>query len=540
MALARLDAVDLDLIVDTLKDFINRNATLAQRLHWDETDTCPADIVRAMLGPEVGLHLPFLPTEYGGMGGGAYDIYRLSCEFAQIDLGLATSMLAVALGTDPIRVGCTEPQQSRWLTRIADEGLIVAYAVTEPEAGSNVQNVQTQAERITNGNGEVTHYKLSGTKQFISNGSIADLYTVLARTPDGPSFFIVERGTPGLTAGKHEVKHGIRLSDTAQVLFDEVVVPADQLVGETEGEGLKQANKVFGFTRLMVAGFGLGAGLAALSKAIAYSKQRRQMGTLLCEKQGYTHKLLVPNSVRLAAARAYIEHVADLLDSGQTDRQVEGAIAKFFATEAGNLAADDAVQALGGYGYCVEYEVEKIRRDARILRIYEGTSEILQNIVGVYRMRDAVRSKGAWYGEMAEQVEPFANAGGPAVAKTARFLSIALDLMFHRKLGRQQHALFEAATSIVEVETAVALVRAAGMSDDPLLEAQARVWASDVALSVPTRIVKLLSAASVLEPAQFEELVKAADLPGAIVLQSGRLADLDFIARAITDMLDQS
>ena len=533
MSLARLEAGDLGLIVDTLKDFTSRNTPLDRRLQWDVSDTCPVDVVRAMLSPEVGLHLVFLPAEYGGMGGGAYDIYRLSCEFAQIDLGLATTMLAVALGTDPIRVGCTKAQQRRWLPRIAGEGLIVAYAVTEPEAGSNVQNVQTQARRITDANGKVTHYQLTGVKQFISNGSIADLYTVLAKAPEGPSFFIVERGTPGLTPGKHEVKHGIRLSDTAQVLFQDVVIPADQLVGEKEGEGLKQANEVFGFTRLMVAGFGLGAGVAALGKAIAYSKQRRQMGTLLCEKQGFTHKLLVPNSVRLAAARAYIEQVADLLDSGREDRQVEGAIAKFFATEVGNIAADDAVQALGGYGYCVDYEVEKIRRDARILRIYEGTSEILQNIVGLFRMRESVRSKGLYYGVMADEIEPLADAGGPAAAKAARFLSTAIDRLFHEKLARQQYALFECATSIAEVETAVALVRAARFGE-PLLKAQARVWASDVALSVPTRLLKLFSAARVLEPAAFEDFRAAADLPGAIALQSGRLADLDFIARAIT------
>ena len=523
MTLTRLDPGDLDLIVDTLKEFTGRNTPLGQRMQWDESDTCPADIVRAMLGPEVGLHLPFLPAEYGGMGGGAYDIYRLSCEFAQIDLGLATSMLAVALGTDPIRVGSTEAQKRKWLTRIAGEGLIVAYAVTEPEAGSNVQNISTEARPIADADGKVTHYSINGVKQFISNGSIANLYTVLAKAPGGPSFFIVERGTPGLTPGKHEIKHGIRLSDTAQVIFDDVIVPADQLVGGVEGEGLKQANEVFGFTRLMVAAFGLGAGIAALNKAIAYSKQRRQSGSLLCEKQGYTHKLLVPNSVRLEAARAYIEYVADLLDSGNKDRQIEGAIAKIFATEAGNIAADDAVQALGGYGYCVEFEVEKIRRDARILRIYEGTSEILQNIVGLFRMRESVRSKGEFYGAMADQVEPFADAGGPAVAKTARFLSVAIERLFRAKLIHQQHVLFECATSIVEVETAAALVRTAGISGSELMKAQSRVCAREVAMSVPTRLLKVSG-----------DFLDAADLPGVVALQSGRIADLDFIARAIT------
>ena len=534
MQLARLDAGDLDLIVATLKEFTGRETPLDRRLQWDGSDTCPVEAVRAMLGPDVGLHLVFLPAEHGGMGGGAYDIYRLSCEFAKIDLGLATSMLAVALGTDPIRVGCTPAQKERWLPRIANEGLIVAYAVTEPEAGSNVQNVSTLAERVLDASGRVTHYRLTGVKQFISNGSIADLYTVLAKAPDGPSFFLVERKTPGLTPGKHEVKHGIRLSDTAQVLLQDVVVPADQLVGEKEGEGLKQANEVFGFTRLMVAGFGLGAGLASLEKAIAYSKQRRQMGTLLCEKQGFTHKLLVPNSVRLAAAQAYIEYTADLLDSGTEDRQVEGAVAKYFATEVGNIAADDAVQALGGYGYCVDFEVEKIRRDARILRIYEGTSEIMQNIIGVFRMRQSVRSKGAFYNGMAGEVEPFADAGGPAVARAARFLSAAVDLAYHQKLMKQQHALFEFATSMAEVETAVALVRKAASASDPLVKTQSRVWASDVALSVTTRLLKLFSASGVLEPEEFTLMSTVADLPGTLALQAGRLADLDEIAHAIT------
>lgn len=534
MPLARLESADLEMIVETLKSFTDRFSPLDRRLQWDDDDTCPVEIVRGMLSPEVGLHLAFLPAEYGGMGGGAYDIYRLSCEFARIDLGLATSMLAVALGTDPIRVGCTEAQRQRWLPRIANEGLIVAYAVTEPEAGSNVQNIQTRALPVRDAAGRVTHYRIDGTKQFISNGSIADLYTVLARAPGGPTFFVVERGTPGLSAGKHEIKHGIRLSDTAQVLFEDVVVPADQMVGGKEGDGLRQANEVFGYTRLMVAGFGLGAGLTALDKAIAYSKQRRQMGTLLSEKQGFTHKLLVPNSVRLAAARAYIEQVAALLDSGQEDRQIEGAIAKYFATEVGNVAADDAVQALGGYGYTVDYEVEKIRRDARILRIYEGTSEILQNIVGLYRVRESVKSKGRHYGAQADEVESLVECGGPAAAQAARFLSIAADLLFHEKLMRQQHALFECATSITEVETALALVRAAAASGDALTRAQARVWAGDVALSAPMRLLKLFGASGALTPAAFADLRAAADVDGALALQAGRLADQDDIARTIT------
>jgi alkylation response protein AidB-like acyl-CoA dehydrogenase len=530
----RLDPDDLDLVLKTLKEYTDRETPRDRRLKWDEEDVCPEDVVRAMLGPDVGLHLVFLPAEYEGMGGGAYDVYRLSCEFAKIDLGLATAMLAVALGTDPIRVGCTHEQKLMWLPRIANEGLVVAYGVTEPEAGSNVQALKTRAEHVTDANGRVTHYKLNGVKQFISNGSIADLYSILALAPGGPTFFVVERKTPGLTPGKHEVKHGIRLSDTAQVLLQDVVIPAANIVGEQEGLGLKQANEVFGYTRLMVAAFGLGAGLAALEKAIAFSKERKQFGTYLCEKQGFTHKLLVPNSVRLAAAQAYIEYVADLLDSSSQDRQIEGSVAKLFASEVGNVAADDAVQALGGYGYCVDYEVEKIRRDARILRIYEGTSEIQQNIIGVFRMRENVRSKGRFYGELAAEVEGHAEVGGPAVARATRFLSDATNVAFRAKLTHQQYAVFEFATAMAEVETAVALARAAARAVDPLMQAQSRVWASEVALSVPARVLKVMAQAGSVDPADFARLTELGSLSDAIAVQTGRLADMDFIAGAIT------
>jgi len=534
MQFKRLDAEDLDLVVKTLKEFTEREAPLERRLEWDKSDTCPTDVVRAMLGPEVGLHLVFLPEEHGGMSGGAYDVCRLSEEFAKIDLGLATAMLAVALGTDPIRVGCTDEQKKRWLPRIAEEGLIVAYGVTEPEAGSNVQDLRTEATRITDQDGRVTHYRLNGVKQFISNGSIADLYTILAKAPDGPTFFVVERNTPGLTPGRHEIKHGIRLSDTAQLLLQDVVIPASNIVGEREGDGLKQANEVFGYTRLMVAAFGLGAGLAALEKAIAYAKQRRQFGSYLAEKQGFTHKLLVPNSVRLAAARAYIEYVADLLDSGTADRQVEGSIAKLFATEVGNVAADHAVQALGGYGYCVDFEVEKIRRDARILTIYEGTSEIQQSIINIFRMREIVRSKGQFYLRMAEEVEPLVEVGGPAVARAARFLADAAQTAFRAKLVRKQHIAFEFATAMADLETAVALARAAARTDDELLKAQSRLWGCQVTLAVPARILAALSASNGVAAEDFSRLQRLGDLDGGVALQAGRLADMNLVAERIT------
>ncbi len=524
----------LDLILKTLKEFAGHEAPLDKRLKWDDTDVCPEDIVRAMLGPDVGLHLVFLPAEYDGMGGGAYDVYRLSTEFARIDLGLATAMLAVALGTDPIRVGCTHEQKSRWIPRIANEGLIVAYGVTEPEAGSNVQNLKTEAERITDASGRVTHYKLNGVKQFISNGSIADLYTILARTPDGPTFFVVERKTPGLTPGKHEVKHGIRLSDTAQVLLQDVVIPAENLVGDKEGQGLKQANEVFGYTRLMVAAFGLGAGLASLEKAIAFSKERKQFGSLPLRKAGL-HAQAARAEQRPPRRGAGLHRIrgrpARLGQRRPADRGLGGQAVCHRGRQPGGRRCGAGP---GGYGYCVDYEVEKIRRDARILRIYEGTSEIQQNIIGVFRMRENVRSKGRFYNEMAEEADAWTEAGGPAVAKAARFLSAATIAAFRAKLTHQQHAVFEFATAMTEVETAAALARAASRKNDPLQLAQSRVWASDVALSVPSRILKVMTAAGSIEPTEFARLAALGDLSEALREQVGRLSDMDFVARTIT------
>jgi len=465
-----LDAEMLDMILGSLRTVAERRLPQQVRLELDERAEFPRELIEEMLGPDLGLHLVFLPEEVGGLGGGARDVFRVSEEMARIDLGVATSFLAIALGVDPIIVGGTEEQRRHWLGRIAEEGLIVAYGVTEPAAGSNVASVHTTAEPIAGPDGTVRAYRLDGTKQFITNGSVAEVYTILAKTPGGPSFFVVERGAPGLSVGAPEHKHGIRASDTSQVILDGVEVPAANLLGGVEGQGLHQANRVFGYTRMMVAAFGLGAGEEAISRAIAYGQERQQFGKPLVAFQGFTHKLIVPHVVRLEAARAYCEAMAARLDAGEEGLQVEGSVAKLFATEAGNAAADAALQAHGGYGYTREYEVEKIRRDVRITTIYEGTSEIQQSIVGTYRWRDTVRGKGRFYGGMAAAVR---EAGGEeAAALAAEALSETILAAHVTRLPREQFAMFELARLAAEVETACALaVRAATAGrDDPRSE----------------------------------------------------------------------
>ena len=284
---------------------------------------------------------------------------------------------------------------------------------------------------------------------------------MLAQTPEGPAFFVVEKDMPGFTAGKPEEKHGIRSSNTAPLIFDDVLVPVENLLGGVPGQGLDQANEVFGYTRLMVAACALGAGTAALEKVIAYAKERVQFGSPLLEKQGYTHKLVLPYVAKLEAARAYIEAVTTRLDSGETDLQVEGAVAKLFTTETANSCADAAIQALGGYGYVREYDVEKIKRDVKITTIYEGTSEMMQFIISVFRWRSTVQSKGALYGSMAEQLDAVHEAAPtsrPTSSPPPCVCSTALVEEVHKAKGtRQQHVMFRMAEFAAAAETAAAL-----------------------------------------------------------------------------------
>jgi alkylation response protein AidB-like acyl-CoA dehydrogenase len=365
-------------ILRDLKDYAERVLTPRFLLDLDERGEFPHQVLRDLYDPALlGLHLLFIPKQYGGMGASAHDVCRVSEALAGIDLGIATGLLATFLGTDPLLVGGTEAQKQRWMTRIAREGLLVACAATEAQAGSDLAAMQTRAEPVLE-EGKVAAYRLTGRKQSITNGSVAALYTVLALAPGGPSWFLVQRNAEGLSHGKPENKHGIRASNTSALLLDGVVVPSEALLGEVEGRGLEQAQSVFGYTRLMVAAFGLGAGLAALRKAVEYSRVRVQGGSALSEKQAFTHKLTVPNLVRLEAARAYIEWTAGRFDAGGESVGTEGSVAKYLATEAGNRAAEDAIQALGRCGYAREYGVEKLKRDVRITTIYEGTSEMLE------------------------------------------------------------------------------------------------------------------------------------------------------------------
>src|ERR1700752_5104220 len=435
----------LKLSIKSLREFAKKRLPDQELIDLDARDECPLEIVRHMCSPDkLGIQLLFIPEEFGGMGGGTFDVYCICEEMARIDLGVATSVLATFLGSDPIFVGATPAQKRIWLTRIAEEGLLFAYGATEPEAGSDLGALRTTAEPVIQ-DGKTVGYKITGNKQWISNGGIADAYTILANTPGGPSWFIVEKGAKGFTHDKPEDKHGIRLSNTAALALDNVYVDADRLVGGGGGAGRNLARGVVGFKRFVVAAFGLGAGWAALDRAIPYSTKRIQAGAPLSEKQGYTHKLIVPNAVRLEAGRAYIEETAERIDAGEGSLNTEGAIAKYMSTEAGHAAADASIQALGGYGYTHEYMVEKISRDVRITRIYEGTSEIMEMTISRDRWQLHLKTKGQYYHDRAREAEALharcPNVGADLAALAHHALAEIMERARAARLTRYQHIL---------------------------------------------------------------------------------------------------
>jgi alkylation response protein AidB-like acyl-CoA dehydrogenase len=543
-SLAGLDLESRQMVLDTVAQLKKRLLTKERIIEFDRKEIFPEEVIREMLGPEIGLQLLMIPEAYGGLGGGARDSCAITREMSKICLGITTAFFAIQLGADPIIVGATEAQKKMWLGKIAAGEALVAYAVTEPDAGSNVAALKTKADPVTDASGRITGYRINGNKQFISTGGYADFITVLAQTPEGPTFFIMEKDTPGFQRGKGEEKHGIRASNTSPLTFTDAFVPVENLIGGVPGQGLKQANEVFGYTRLMVAAMGLGAGEAALEIAVPYAKERVQFKTPLSEKQGYTHKLIVPNVVRLAAAEAYIEEVAERLDAGEKDLEVEGSIAKWFATEAGNRACEDCIQALGGYGYIVEYGVEKIKRDVRITTIYEGTSEIQQNIISTFRWKKSRKTKGQFYGAMAAEMEQLEKnhpgCGGVFYALAARALNHLIVVADMSRLTRQQILMFDLADLMAHVEVGVAVARRAAalaIAGDPQAERAglvARIFAWEVCHLFERNSLRILSGTGEIDAAAVAESlaeIRFSEFSGSyrnVIKDMDRLADIVF------------
>jgi len=544
-----IEKSELDMIEGAIKDFAAENFPPSRLLELDHNDEYPIREIRQMCGDGLGLHLIFIPQAFEGMGGGAWDSYRVCETMAHIDLGVATGIFATFLGADPIVFGATEEQKKKWLTRIAVEGLLMAYGATEPDAGSDLGALRTTATPVME-DGKIIGYKLNGNKQWISNGGYADMYTILAKAPNGPTWFVLEKGAGGFSYGKPEDKHGIRTSNTAALQLADVFVPVENLVGDVEGNGLMQAQMVFGYTRLMVAAFGLGGGWGALDRAIPYSTERILRGGPLSEKQGFTHKLIVPHVARLEAARSYVEETAERIDNNEGNLNTEGAIAKYMATEAGNAAADASIQALGGYGYTKEYMVEKHRRDVRITTIYEGTSEIMEMTISRDRWQLHLKTGGQYYHDLARQMEQLhaqnPNVGAGTAAITLHTLAELLERARVRRLTLNQHILLRIGEWIAWAECSGSMARRANRAANGTLHEKAnarfdaatlavlsRIFARDAAMKVGQDGLKWILGADTLTPAETADFERKLNLSAIYQTQTGQLEDMDQARNAL-------
>ena len=331
---------------------------------------------------ELGLVNLTLPERVGGMGLGCFELVLVTEELCRACLGIGTTLCINTLAAEPLVQLGSPAQQERYLSRLTAGGF-ASFALTEPGAGSDVAGIRTRAVRVEGG------WQLNGSKIWISNAPLADFFVVFAKTDAeaghrGMTAFIVERDSAGLSIGQPMSKLGQRAAPTAEVFFDNLFVPEAQRLGE-EGSGFGLAMQVFDHSRPMVAAFGVGLIQRCVDESLAYARTRISMGKPLIEHQAIAHKL-AEMQMRLEAARLLTYQAAWLTDQGQRST-LQASIAKAFAADAAMWAATEAIQIFGGMGYSTEYPVEKLFRDAKVLQIYEGTSEIQRNIIAREMLR---------------------------------------------------------------------------------------------------------------------------------------------------------
>jgi butyryl-CoA dehydrogenase len=330
----------------------------------------------------------FIPTEYDGLGGGMFEMALVVEELSKACGGIALSYAASGLGTIPIILFGTPEQKKTWLPRLAE--ILAAFALTEPNAGSDAAAIKTQAKP------DGDSYVITGTKQWITNAGEATIYTVVcltdpARGVRGSSAILVEKGTPGFDFGKKENKMGIRASATRELVLTDCRVPKSNILGK-EGMGFLVAMKTLDQSRPGVAAQALGIAAGALDKAVAYAQERKQFGKPISSFQGLQF-MLADMATQVEAARALTYAAARAIDAGEKDVSKISAMAKVFASDTAMRVTTDAVQVFGGYGYMKEYPVEKMMRDAKITQIYEGTNQIQREVIAMNLIKESIRGK---------------------------------------------------------------------------------------------------------------------------------------------------
>lgn len=353
-------------------------------LQLDENEEFPWEIVRILAQSD--LFGVYLPEEYGGLGGGCFELCLAVEELSKACCGVTTTFAASGLGTYPILLFGTPEQKEKYLPDLASGKKLAAFGLTEAGAGSDAAGVATTA--IKDGD----EYILNGTKQWITNGGEAEVYTVIAMTnkakgPRGASAFIVEKGTPGFDFGKKEKKMGIRSSATRELIFQDCRIPKENLLSK-EGMGFIVAMKTLDKSRPGVGAQAVGVAQGALDYAVKYAKERVQFGQPISSFQGIQF-MLADMATQIEAARALVYATARMVDSGEKDVSRASAMSKLFASDVAMKVTTDAVQIFGGYGYMREYPVEKMMRDAKILQIYEGTNQIQRNVIALDMIKEA-------------------------------------------------------------------------------------------------------------------------------------------------------
>lgn len=363
------------MIKKALADFGEKHIE-KERRQWDENQIFPREVF-TKLG-ELGLMGVLVPEEYGGAGMGYHEYVAAIEEISVWDPAIGLSLAAHnSLCTNHILTFGNEEQKKKWLPKLASGEWIGAWGLTEPNTGSDAGNMMTTA--IDKGD----HWLLNGSKNFITHGNSGDVVVVMARTGEvgdkkAMTAFVVERGTPGLKAGRKEDKLGMRASETTEVILEDCKIPKENVLGEI-GDGFVQALKVLDGGRISIAALSLGIAEGALRASIAYSKERHQFGQPISSFQGISFKL-ADMATKVEAARQLIKNASEIKNNHKPVTK-ESAMAKYYASEVAVQVSDDAVQIFGGYGYTKDYPVEKYYRDSKLCTIGEGTSEIQKLVI---------------------------------------------------------------------------------------------------------------------------------------------------------------
>jgi alkylation response protein AidB-like acyl-CoA dehydrogenase len=375
------------MIVDTAREVAEKKI-LPVREEYDEKGVFPWDVVQALA--EVDLCGLYIPEEYGGFGGGVFELSLAVEELSRVCGGISLAMAATALGTFPILLFGSEEQKKKYLPDIAAGKKIAAFGLTEANAGSDALGMKTTAKL------DGDQYVLNGTKQWITNGENAEIYTVVAKTNPakgarGLTAFVVDKGTEGFSFGKHEDKMGIRASSTTELIFQNCRIPKENVLGR-EGMGSIVAINTLNFSRPGVGAQALGIAAGALDDALKYSRERVQFGEAISSFQAVQH-MLADMATEIEAARALLYATARMVDSGEKKFARESSMCKLFCSDVAMKVTVDAVQVMGGYGYMKEYPMEKRMRDAKITQIYEGTNQIQRNEIALQLIKSVAAAQ---------------------------------------------------------------------------------------------------------------------------------------------------